>query len=117
MVSHQYGMSRLFVKAITCLNHSPRHSHNRYAVRDIFCIDCASADGDIVADGNRSEDGGTGTDVAVVANRNLPISKVGAFLTYENHRENGTISSNLCATENVAKSIMDKMASRTDVIG
>ena len=72
----QYGMSRLFVKAITCLNHSPRHSHNRYTVRDIFCNDGASTDGDIVADGNRFEDGGAGADVAVVANLYLPTSKI-----------------------------------------
>ncbi len=52
---------------------SPRHSHNRCAVRDIFRNDGASTDGDIIADGNWSRDGGAGANVAVVANLMLQI--------------------------------------------
>ena len=71
---------------ILFINRSPRHTHNRCAVRDIFCNDSASTDGDIVADGNWSKDGGASADVAVVANRYLPIGKVWTFLADEYHR-------------------------------
>ena len=109
MVSHQYGMSRIFVIAITCLNHSPRHTHNRCTVRDIFRHDGASTDGDIVADGNWSEDCGSGADVADVANRYLLIGKVWTFLANENHRENSAITPYFCSTKYMTETVMNKM--------
>ena len=54
---------------------SPWHSHNHCAVRDIFCNDGTNTDGDIIADGNRSKDGDTGANVAVVANRMLQMAR------------------------------------------
>ena len=87
------------LKRLRALITLPGNSHNRSTVRDIFCNDCASTDGDIVADGNRSKDSGAGADVAVVANRYLPIRKVWTFLADEYHRENGAIVNNLCSTK------------------
>ena len=100
-----------------CHNHSPRHSHNRCAVRDIFRNDGASTDGDIIADGNWSKDCGTSADVAVVANRYLPIGKVWTFLANENHRENSAITTYFCSTKYMTETVMHKMETWTNVIG
>lgn len=99
------------------MHYSPRHSHNRCAVRDIFRNDSASTDGDIIADGNWSEDGGAGADVAVVANRYLPIGKVWTFLANENHRENSAITPYFCSTKYMTETVMYKMETWTNVIG
>lgn len=55
------------------MHYSPRHSHNRCAVRDIFRNDGASSYSNIIGDGNWSEDGGASADVALVANRMLQM--------------------------------------------
>lgn len=99
-------------------NFSPRHTHDRCTVRDIFCNDCASTDGDIVADGNRSKDCGASANVAVVTNRYLPIGKVWTFLANENHRENSAITPYFfCSTKYMTETVMNKMETRTNVIG
>lgn len=93
------------------MHHSPRHSHNRYTVRDIFRNDSASTDG------NWSEDCDAGANVAVVANRNLPIGKVWTFLADEYHREYSAITPYFCSTKYVTKTVMNKMETWTNVIG
>lgn len=98
------------------MHYSPRHTHNRYTVRDIFCNGGASTYSNVVADGNRSEDCGTGADVAVVTNRYLPIRKVWTFLADENHRENSTITPYFCSTKYMTKAVMNEMEARTNVI-
>lgn len=98
-------------------NFSPRHTHNRCTVRDIFRNDCVSTDGDIVADGNWSKDCGASANVAVVANRYLPIGKVWTFLADEYHRENSAITTYLCSTKYMTKAVMNEMETWTNVIG
>ena len=100
-----------------CHNHSPRHSHNRCAVRDIFRNDSACTYSNIIADGNWSKDGGASADVAVVANRYLPIGKVWTFLANENHRENSAITTYFCSTKYMTETVMHKMETWTNVIG
>lgn len=98
-------------------NFSPRHSHDRCTIRNIFCHNCASTDSNVVADGNWAKDCCTSADVAVVANRYLPIGKVWTFFADEYHRENSAITPYFCSTKYMTETVMNKMEARTNVIG
>ena len=95
---------------------SPWHSHNRCTVRDILCNDSASTYSNIIADSNWTEDGGAGADVAVVANRYLPIGKVWTFLADEYQRENSAITPYFCSTKYMTETVMNKMETWINVI-
>ena len=71
----------------------------------------------VAPSGDRPEDSGTSTDVAVVTNRYLPIGKIWTFLAGEYHRENCAITPYFCSTKYMTETVMNKMETWTNVIG